>query len=654
MKELNTIKGKRMLAAIMFTDMIGYTALMQNDEQQAKQNRDRHRLIQKNAVYKYKGEILQYYGDGTLIIFKSAIEAVSCAVEIQTELQKDPVIPLRIGIHIGDIVYDDEGIYGDGVNVASRIENLSISGSVLISGKMMDEIKNQPQFSTEHIGSFNLKNVKRPIRVFAISNEGLHIPKIQNLNNKLDKHIRSIAVLPFVSLSSDPENEYFSDGITEELLNALTRVEGLQVTARTSSFAFKGRNIDIREIGKQLGVKTVLEGSVRKAGNRVRITAQLISVADGYHIWSETYDRQLEDIFEIQDEISLKIANKLRKKLSIESTNEKLVLPSTKDLDAYNLYLKAVFYQNKWTLKDSQIAIKLLEEAINIDPKFATAYATIAMIYGFLGASGKMPPVTAYPKAKEYAFLANQIDENLPESHLALANYYFWLEFNLKEAKKHVNQAIKLNPSLADAYLFKALFLNVSNRAKEASVYIKLSMQLDPFSMAAKLINSRTLYWMGKKEEAIEEINKILEISPAFSGVYHFMSLMAFEDNDLVSSRSYLEKMKETHGSKEEYSWAQGLISIKEKDLKTAEKYLETLIKINENSDRSGFFLIGSLYGLLGDTDKMFDYFDKSIEAKESYMIFIHKYKILEQFYTDPRFQKILKKIGLPELAIKQ
>ncbi|MCP5102733.1 MAG: adenylate/guanylate cyclase domain-containing protein, partial [bacterium] len=277
---------KRLLAAIMFTDMVGYTALMQENELQARISRDRHRKIQQEASSRHGGKILQYYGDGTLIIFNSAIEAVGCAVDIQTELQKTPPIPLRIGIHTGDIVYDEEGIYGDGVNIASRIEGLSTSGSVLISDKLADEIKNQPGFGFKSLGIFDLKNVKQPVEIFAVTNKGLSIPDAREIETRREEHIKSIAVLPFVNMSSDPENEYFSDGITEELLNALSKTDGLQVTARTSSFAFKGRNLDIREIGRQLGVKTVLEGSVRKAGRKVRITAQLISIADGYHIWS--------------------------------------------------------------------------------------------------------------------------------------------------------------------------------------------------------------------------------------------------------------------------------------------------------------------------------------------------------------------------------
>ncbi|HEY6437548.1 MAG TPA: adenylate/guanylate cyclase domain-containing protein, partial [Ignavibacteriaceae bacterium] len=278
-----------MLAAIMFTDMVGYTALMQENERQAKILRDKHRAVLERLILEHRGQILQYYGDGTLTIFGSAIEAAICGAKIQKELQLEPKVPLRIGIHAGDVVYDDEGVYGDGVNIASRIENIAIPGSVLISDKINDELKNQTEISSVFMGRYELKNVKHPVKVFALKSDGLALPSPDQLEGKSAVAGNSIAVLPFVNLSAEKDNEYFSDGITEELLNALAKVEGLLVTSRTSSFAFKGKNTDIREIGKMLDVKTVLEGSVRKYGNRVRVTAQLINSENGYHKWSETY-----------------------------------------------------------------------------------------------------------------------------------------------------------------------------------------------------------------------------------------------------------------------------------------------------------------------------------------------------------------------------
>ena len=321
----------RQLAAIMFSDMSGYTALMQQNEQLAKDKRRRLKEVLETSVSVYHGKILQYYGDGALSIFNSAIDGVNCAVEIQQTLQQEPKVDLRIGIHTGDISIENETIYGDGVNLASRIESLAVPGSIFISEKVFDEIRNQENLTAREMGYFELKNVIKPVRIFAIDNKGLVVPTRDALKGKTKQPANRLAVLPFVNMSADPENEYFSDGITEELLNAFTKVDGLQVTSRTSAFAFKGKNTDIREIGIQLNVDRILEGSVRKAGNRVRITAQLINAADGYHIWSENYDRDLTDIFEVQDEISSIIANKLRENLTAKEHEEKLVkVPNSK------------------------------------------------------------------------------------------------------------------------------------------------------------------------------------------------------------------------------------------------------------------------------------------------------------------------------------
>ncbi len=346
-------KNIRQLAAVMFTDMVGYTALMQTDEHKAKKNRDRHRKVLEKAIQDAHGVILQYYGDGTLSVFGSAIESLECAVEIQRELQNEPKIPLRIGVHIGDIVYAEDGIYGDAVNIASRIENKSVPGGILISDKVFDEIKNHPEFTTTSLGKFELKNVKRAIELYALTNPGLAVPSKSTIKPATGDVSKTIAVLPFLNMSADPENEYFSEGITEEIINALTKIEGLNVTARTSSFALKGKDIDVREVGKILGVSSVLEGSVRKAGNKVRITAQLVNSSDGFHVFSEVYDRDLQDIFSVQDEISLKIANRLRENLEGPPKRELTANPPTENLDAYDLYLKGRYHLYQGSMEGS-------------------------------------------------------------------------------------------------------------------------------------------------------------------------------------------------------------------------------------------------------------------------------------------------------------
>ena len=253
--------------------MTGYTALMNLNEELARIKRKRLKEVLESTVTLHHGKVLQNYGDGSLMIFNSAIDGVCCAISIQHQLQTEPKVPLRIGIHTGDVIIEDDAVYGDGVNLASRIESLAVAGGILISDKVYDEIRNQENIIARELGYFELKNIRQPVRVFAIANEGIVVPGREELKGKTAQTGNRLAVLPFVNMSADPENEYFSDGITEELLNALARVGELKITSRTSSFAFKGKNEDVRDIAIQLNVDKILEGSVRKSGNRVRITA---------------------------------------------------------------------------------------------------------------------------------------------------------------------------------------------------------------------------------------------------------------------------------------------------------------------------------------------------------------------------------------------
>lgn len=310
----------RQLAAIMFADMAGYTAMMQEDEMNAKSLRDRMLSVLEVLVPKYQGKIVQLYGDGSLTTFCSAVQAVRCAIEIQKELQSAPNVPVRIGLHSGDVCIDGQHIFGDSVNIASRIEALSVSGSVLISDKVYEEIKNQKEIKVACLGKYNLKNVKRQVEIFAVSAEKLTVPTQAQIGIQSGPQ-RSIAVLPFINFSANRDNEHFSDGMTEEILNALCQVAGLQVCSRTSSFTFKGQREDIRSVGKKLCVASIMEGSIRKSGNKVRITVQLIDVENGFHIWSEVFDRNLGDVFEIQEEVSGRVADKIGKLLKIPVPN---------------------------------------------------------------------------------------------------------------------------------------------------------------------------------------------------------------------------------------------------------------------------------------------------------------------------------------------
>ena len=391
---------------------------MEKNEQAAMEHRNRHREVFQKSMAEHSGKIIQYYGDGTLSIFTSAIHAVKAAIAMQKVFCEPPQVPLRIGIHIGDIAIDDNGVYGDGVNLASRVESLAVVGSVFISDKVVDEIKNQPQISIRSMGLFDLKNVSRPVEVYAIANEGLTVPQRADLKGKTAEPKNKLAVLPFVNMSNDADNEYFSDGIAEELINVLSKIDGMQLTCRTSSFSFKGRNQDVREIGKALNVNKVLGGSVRKAGNRVRITAELVNAADGYQVWSETFDRKLDDIFEVQDEIASTICNRMREQMVNKPAD---TTEPTENIEAYQLYLKGLFYFNKGTPADYHKAIDFFEQAIALDDSYANGHAMLATCYTALASIGHVKPALVIDKVRTASRNAIRFNSRLPESYLSMA-----------------------------------------------------------------------------------------------------------------------------------------------------------------------------------------------------------------------------------------
>ena len=528
----------------MFTDIAGYTALMQKNEAEAMRLRNRQRLVLEQFIPGHNGRILQTFGDGTLSVFPSALDAVSCAVKIQLDLQTEPVCPLRVGIHTGDITYDKDDVYGDGVNVASRIESVSTAGGVFVSDKVYDEIKNQPSLPAVTMGIFEFKNVARPVEVFFLTCSGLKVPESIDSEGKLKSMAEVVAVLPFANMSNDPDNEYFSDGISEEILNALTRVQGLQVVARTSSFSFKGKNEDMREIGRKLGATSLIEGSVRKAGKKVRITAQLINTSDGTHYWSETYDRELNDIFAIQDEISLAIAHKLENQFSNVHAPTHLVTPATTSIEAYEIYLKCVYKLSYAPTRELQLeVISELEKAIALDPAFAKALALLADTYVTTGVWDLIKPVDAYAKAKEYSLRALSINEDLPEAHMAYADFKKYNDWDWDAVGRSLQNAIKLNPGYADAVCAYGNYLRCIGNKEEALRYAERASSLDPLSV--NLLNNlaNNYVYVRDFEKAERTYLEALKINPGSRATQYEFAYMYCAKGDFQKALEYTEEL---------------------------------------------------------------------------------------------------------------
>jgi TolB-like protein/Tfp pilus assembly protein PilF len=632
----------------MFTDMVGYTALMQEDELKARSHRDRHREVLERSIGENQGKILQYFGDGTLCVFASAIQAVKCALDIQTQLQQEPKIPVRIGLHLGDIVYESDGVYGDAVNVASRIESISVPGGILFSEKVYDDIKNHPQFSAKHVGDFRFKNVRQPIKVYALANPQLTVPSSGDLKGKVPQAIRSVAVLPFINMSGDPENEFFSDGMSEELINAFTRVEGLEVTSRTSSFAFKGKNMDVREIGSQLNVDTILEGSVRKAGNRVRVTAQLVNSADGYHLFSETYDRNLEDIFAVQDEIALKITRKLTQHMDGARVKTSLVKSPTDNLDAYNTYLKGIFYWNKWTPDNMNKAIELFEEAIRMEPEFASAFSWLSYCYVVLGAMGSLLPEIAYPKAQEYAEIAIGLDNGLYESHLSIALVKIFYEWDCEGAYGSIKRALDLNPGAGNSHFVYALFLLTGARLDEAVKEMELAVRLDPFSQPINHQLAGTYYYAECYDDALRQIDKTLEIDPTHQASVELKGWCYLMKGEIDKAIEAFKDCQALTGADDKgvtgLGYAYSLAGRMEEAQECLKK-LQEREKLGKQELLDMDFVV--LYIGLGGLDKAFYHLEKVIEGRLGSVVFFQVQPAMKEFRKEPRYIALMQKAGL-------
>lgn len=487
------------LAAIMFTDIKDYTALMQKDEEKALQLRNRHREIFIRKTKKFAGKILQYYGDGTLSIFQSAIDAVKCGIELQLAFRSAPQIPVRIGIHSGDIIVSAEDVIGDGVNVASRIESLAAAGSVFISGKVYDEVKNQSGIQTTSLGAFAFKNVEKTMEVFAIANPGLVIPqrdqlmgklksgsarnrressfkrinpglawlllplavlvgafviyhtfiakKNANLSSAIDQTIveKSIAVLPFINDSNDSSNVYIINGLMESILNDLQKIEDLRVISRTSVEKYRNSAKITPEIARELGVRYLVEGSGQKIGDQILLNIQLIEAPGDRHLWSEQYDREAADIFSLQREVAKKIVAEIEVVITPEE-EERLDKAPTENLAAYDAFLKGLDLLFRGNRPDLERAIVYYEEAIKLDPEFARAYAGLAIAYFFLD---------YYETGKQYSeqinFYADKAllcDPQLPQSLIAKAFFYIHRE-DYASALPHLEKALEYNPNSA-------------------------------------------------------------------------------------------------------------------------------------------------------------------------------------------------------------
>ena len=459
--------------------------------------------------------------------------------------------------------------------------------------------------------------------------------------------VAALAVLPFVNMSADPENEFFSDGITEELINALSRVKGLRVTSRTSAFAYKGRDLDVREIGQKLNVSAVLEGSVRRAGNRLRVTAQLINVADGYHLWSESYDRQMADVFEVQDELSRSIVSTLRPKL-VGEESEPLVLPATSSVEAYTAYLKGRYFWNKRTLEAYHRGIEYFEQALAKDPNYALAYTGIADCWAMLAFDyfGGVPPIEGMPKAKAAAVKALHLDENLAEARSPLAVVAMLYDWDYTASEQQFKRALQLKPGYFPARMWYSFMLSVNGRHDEALELIQRTAEIEPLSLIVHQAVARTFHYAGRDEEALEHCQRLIEMDPSFVTAYETIT------RPLMMLGRYQEALEAAlDGVERSGRWSlllgalghvYGRMGKREEALAIAAE-LEAMARQRYVPQ---YHTAMVHYGLRNETDAMRE-LERSLEERSGVIAWIKVDPQINWLMPNDRFRQILRQVGL-------
>jgi adenylate cyclase len=551
---------KRKLTAILSSDAVGYSRLMEDNEEATIQTLNAYRNSMSTLVQQHRGRVVDTTGDNLMAEFPSVVDAVKCAVETQKEMsERNADLPenrrmlFRIGVNLGDIIEEEDRIYGDGVNIAARLEGLAEAGGICISRTAYDQVKNKLELGYEYLGEHSVKNISEPVHVYRVLMEPEAAGKVIGEKRKEKRRMTlaavivlligagglagwylyieqtkriepasmekmayplpdkpSIAVLPFDNMSEDPKQDYFSDGITEEIITALSKVPKLFVIARNSTFTYKGKPVKVKQVAEELGVRYVLEGSIRKAGDKIRITAQLIDALTGHHLWAERYDRNLKDIFAVQDEITKNIITAMQVKLT-RGEQARTAAKGTNNLEAYLKLLQAREKMSKGNKENNALAQRLLEETIALDPDYASAYAllgAIQMMDVWLGSSKS--PKDSIKKAIELSKKALALDESLADAR-SLLGFLYAMTQQPDKGVAEAERAVELDPNSANAHHFLCLTLRFAERPDEAIPVCKKAIRLEPYALAAYYYNLGMAYLLaGQCEEAISACEEAL------------------------------------------------------------------------------------------------------------------------------------------------
>ena len=701
---------ERKLAAIMFTDMVGYSALAQRDDKVALELLEEHRRLLREIFPQFHGTEIKTIGDAFLVEFGSALEAAQCAIEIQRTLAKrnhdvtsNRRIELKIGIHIGDVVHRDGDVYGDGVNIASRIEQLAGAGGICVSMDVERQIRNALEARFEKFGSADLKNIKLRMDLFRIilpwekgaespakrtsKKSPLLVPAailvilallagwwwMQRKNQpSVGAHAvpaaptntpdqKSVAVLPFVNLSDDKGSEYFSDGVSEELLTVLQKIPGMHVAARTSAFSFKGKNAPAQEIGQKLGVAHLVEGSVRKAGDTVRIAARLTRAETGEELWSENFTRDLKDVFAVQTELAETIVAQVRDRLTgsaadsadkqkIQAEVQAAEKGGTKNVEAHEFYLQGRFYENRHSEKSAREALAAYQHAVALDPGFALAWAGVAQTNLWLAAfstEGGQKGFDAHlASARDAVARALSIEPDLPNGLLARATIETNFDFKWNAAAQTVSKALALAPADPNIVIAAAnLEIARGNMDRAIELYRK-AVELDPVSAQARTFLAFNLAATKRFAEARAEFPRVVELNPAAPWAHAGLGLSYLLENKFEEAA--------TAAQADEGEWCRLLIvSCARWAQNRVTESDAALAQLTANESETAAYQIAEVYAYRGEKDRAFEWLERARRQRDPGLPSLRKDPLLTNLHGDPRWNAFLRTMGLVDDQFK-
>jgi adenylate cyclase len=667
----------RQLAAILFTDIVGYTAMMQKNEPVAVAMVKHYISILKKTVTDYEGKILNDYGDGSLCIFPSSMAALKAAIDIQRELQNEPAVPLRIGLHLGEIFFEDEKVMGDSINVASRIQSLGQANTILFSKEIFDKTKNQPGFKAVSVGRFEFKNIDEPMEIFALSNEGLKVPKREEMTGKLKelqkrsstkivltglaivsliaiyfilksfsapqgfKGEKSIAVLPFENIEADPNEEYLSDGITQGIISNLSKVASLEkVIAWFSVRGFKKTNKTLNQISAELNVAAILSGRIQKHDNKMQISVELIEARTNKRLWGDDFEYLEKDILSIQPTVAKEIANALSATITPEE-GKRISKNYTENIEAYKLYRKGRSFWDKRSMESYDSAEANYKKAIDLDPDYALAYAGLADCYTF-NQKG-LSQVEAIPIARDYATKALQLDSNLAEAQTTLAFIQSHFDYDWAGAKIKFRKIIKENPNYSFAHLYYGNVLLFTDEKELGLAETRKALSLDPLSATFNFVLGRNYYFARKYDSSLAQLQKNITLNPKFFSSYYFLGLVYFENKKFDLANNAFSRLPDTLTDQ-----GYGLLTkcygfARSGDIARAHRIFS---QIPANVVKTFPVFIAYYYMASGDVQKALDYLEEANKIHTLYMLAMKVDPIFDPIRNEPRFKTLLKKMN--------